>query len=141
MGMICGIDIFRERFRDFSGSMVLIGGAACDDWFSRVGLQFRATKDLDVVLLLEAVNPGFVAAMRKFIGDGGYEIRQRGGEGRRFSTVSPNRRIPGFPPCWKFSAGCRMVFCREMTKASSRFPWARMSTAFRPFSWMTPTTR
>lgn len=94
MGMICGIDIFRERFRDFSGSMVLIGGAACDDWFSRVGLQFRATKDLDVVLLLEAVNPGFVAAMRKFIGDGGYEIRQRGG---RAAGSLPFRQTGGSP--------------------------------------------
>lgn len=78
--MIRGLDIFRQRFSDFEGTLVLIGGAACDDWFTRQGLSFRATKDLDIVLLLEAVNPDFIAAMRQFIADGGYEIRQRKGE-------------------------------------------------------------
>jgi len=81
MGMIRGLDIFRERFRTYEGSLVLIGGAACDDWFTRQGLTFRATKDLDIVLLLEAVDHKFVATMRKFIHDGGYEIRQRSESG------------------------------------------------------------
>jgi hypothetical protein len=79
--MMRGLDIFRQRFSDFEGSLVLIGGAACDDWFTRQGLSFRATKDLDIVLLLEAVNPDFIAAMRQFIDDGGYEIRQRSEDG------------------------------------------------------------
>lgn len=76
-----GLDIFRERFRNYEGSLVIIGGAACDDWFTRQGLSFRATKDLDIVLLLEAVNHDFIAAMRNFIEDGGYEIRQRSEDG------------------------------------------------------------
>jgi hypothetical protein len=75
--MIRGLDIFRERFRTYEGSLVLIGGAACDDGFSRQELTFRATKDLDIVLLLEAVDHKFVATMRQFIHDGGYQIRQR----------------------------------------------------------------
>ncbi|MEZ4649359.1 MAG: hypothetical protein R3E97_11385 [Candidatus Eisenbacteria bacterium] len=75
--MIRGLDIFRERFRQHEGSLVLIGGAACDDWFSRQDLTFRVTKDLDVVLLIEAVNQDFVVTMRQFIEDGGYEIRER----------------------------------------------------------------
>ncbi|MEO8614822.1 MAG: hypothetical protein ABI600_06760 [Luteolibacter sp.] len=95
--MIKGLDTFRERFRDFPGSLVLIGGAACDDWFTRQGLEFRATKDLDIVLLLEAVNPDFVAAMRKFIDDGGYEIRQRneGGDPILYRFAKPaDARFP-----------------------------------------------
>lgn len=79
--MIRGLDIFRDRFRDHEGSLVLIGGAACDDWFGRQGLEFRATRDLDIVLLLEAVDRDFVVAMRRFIEDGGYTIRQRSEEG------------------------------------------------------------
>ena len=75
--MIRGLDIFRERFRSYAGSLVLIGGAACDDWLDRQGLAFRATKDLDIVLLLDAVDSKFVAAMRQFVEDGGYEVRQR----------------------------------------------------------------
>lgn len=95
--MIKGLEIFRERFQGFPGSMVLIGGAACDDWFARQGLEFRATRDLDIVLLLEVVNPSFVAAMRKFIDDGGYEIRQRseGGHPVLYRFAKPTD--PGFP--------------------------------------------
>jgi hypothetical protein len=79
--MVKGIDIFRERFREYPDSLVLIGGAACDEWFSRLGMNFRATKDLDIVLILEAVNEEFVATMRAFIDEGGYEIRERSEEG------------------------------------------------------------
>jgi hypothetical protein len=75
--MVKGIDIFRERFRNHSESLVLIGGAACDEWFSRLGMNFRATKDLDIVLILEAVTEDFVSTMRAFIDEGGYEIRER----------------------------------------------------------------
>ena len=74
--MVRGIDIFRERFRDCPKSLVLIGGAACDEWFSRLGLSFRATRDLDIVLILEAVSEEFVATMRAFIDEGGYVIRE-----------------------------------------------------------------
>lgn len=95
--MIKGLDTFRECFRDFPGSLVLIGGAACDDWFARQGLEFRATKDLDIVLLLEAVNPGFVAAMRKFIDDGGYEVRQRSDSGHPVLYRFAKPTDPRFP--------------------------------------------
>lgn len=93
--MVKGIDIFRERFRDYPDSLVLIGGAACDEWFSRLGMNFRATKDLDIVLILEALNEEFVAAMRAFIVEGGYEIRERSGGGPpvlyRFSKPTDER--------------------------------------------------
>lgn len=75
--MVRGLDLFRERFRDFEGAFILIGGAACDEWFSSQGLAFRATKDLDLVLIIEVVDASFVAALRTFIAEGKYEIRQR----------------------------------------------------------------
>ncbi len=75
--MVRGLDIFRERFRPFEGDFILIGGAACDDWFTGQGLTFRVTKDLDIVLLIEVLNREFVAAMRQFVEEGGYEIRER----------------------------------------------------------------
>jgi hypothetical protein len=79
--MIRGLDTFRKRFSAFEDSLILIGGAACDDWFTRQGLPFRATKDLDIVLILEALDPDFVAALRQFIDDGEYEIRQHSDNG------------------------------------------------------------
>lgn len=75
--MVVGLGLFRERFRSFQDSFVLIGGAACDDWFGRQQLPFRATKDLDIVLLAEALDETFVREMRRFVSDGGYRIRQR----------------------------------------------------------------
>ncbi len=75
--MVVGLELFRERFRLFQGSFVLIGGAACDDWFGRQRLPFRPTKDLDIVLLAEALDETFVREMRRFVSDGGYRIRQR----------------------------------------------------------------
>lgn len=79
--MIRGLDLFRDRFRAHGDSLVLIGGAACDEWFTRQGMNFRTTRDLDIVLLVEAVDPGFLAELRQFIDDGGYEIRQRSEDG------------------------------------------------------------
>ena len=44
-----GIDKFKERFAGHDGEYVLIGGA-CDLLFGEAGQDFRATKDLDLVL-------------------------------------------------------------------------------------------
>lgn len=79
--MVKGLDIFRESFRAFEGTFTLIGGAACEEWFTERGLQFRATKDLDIVLMVESIDQAFVTAMRAFVAEGGYEIRERS-EGR-----------------------------------------------------------
>lgn len=75
--MVRGLGIFRERFRTFEGYFTLIGGAACEEWFAALSLSFRATKDLDLVLMVEVLDHSFVAAMRAFVAEGGYEIRER----------------------------------------------------------------
>jgi hypothetical protein len=75
--MVRGLELFRARFKEFKDSFVLIGGAACDDWFGSAGLEFRATKDLDIVLIIEVLAPEVIKALRTFIADGGYEIRER----------------------------------------------------------------
>ena len=48
-----GLDLFSERFSEFRDALILIGGAACDLWFGDQNLEFRTTKDLDIVLVLE----------------------------------------------------------------------------------------
>ncbi|MEO6785230.1 MAG: hypothetical protein ABI318_03765 [Chthoniobacteraceae bacterium] len=75
--MVKGLDLFRERFRKFEGSFVLIGGAACHEWFARQGAGFRPTKDLDIVLIVEMVDPTFVAALRAYIAEGKYTIQEK----------------------------------------------------------------
>lgn len=54
-----------------------MGGAACDVWFTSQGLPFRATKDLDIVLMIEALDPKFIAALWAFVREGAYAIRER----------------------------------------------------------------
>jgi hypothetical protein len=76
--MVVGIDRFREYFKDFQESYVLIGGVAASMTMEELGEEFRPTKDLDVVLVVEALNREFVGQFWKFIKDGGYAIRQNG---------------------------------------------------------------
>ena len=42
-----------------------------------MGLNFRATKDLDIVLILEALDVEFVNAFWNFIKEGQYKNRQK----------------------------------------------------------------
>ena len=53
--MVKGLDIFKEYFREYSNQYVLIGGAACDIFFSNNNIQFRVTRDLDIVLIVDAL--------------------------------------------------------------------------------------
>ncbi|NLV66427.1 MAG: hypothetical protein GXY14_02010, partial [Spirochaetes bacterium] len=46
--MVKGIEIFEKHFAGQQGKYVLIGGTACDLAMDEAGLQFRATKDLDM---------------------------------------------------------------------------------------------
>ena len=51
--MVRGIERFKEFFSEYTGRYVIIGGTACDIILGNEGSEFRATKDLDIVLLLE----------------------------------------------------------------------------------------
>ena len=46
--MLKGIDQFKTHFEEFNDRYVLIGGAACFLALDEAGLDFRATKDLDI---------------------------------------------------------------------------------------------
>jgi hypothetical protein len=49
--LVKGLDIFREFFAPYSGEYVLIGGTAASLAMEEAGLEFRSTKDLDIVLM------------------------------------------------------------------------------------------
>lgn len=82
--MVVGVDRFREHFADHQGQYALIGGVACDLIFGDAGLEFRATKDFDVVLCVEVVNSEFATAFRRFLEAGGYEAREQSDDRREF---------------------------------------------------------
>lgn len=94
--MVTGIDRFQAHFADHDHQFVLIGGAACELIMAEVGLTFRATKDLDIVLIVEVLDAGFSSAFMEFVEAGGYEIRQRS-EGRRILYRFAKPANAGYP--------------------------------------------
>lgn len=75
--MVVGIDKFREHFAGHEDQYAIIGGAACDLLFDQAGLEFRATKDIDMVLCVEVVEAAFGETFKAFLDAGGYEARER----------------------------------------------------------------
>ena len=74
--MICtnGLNRFREFFAEYENNYVLIGGTACAIIFDEIGESFRATKDLDIVLIVESISEEFGRKLWKFIEHAGYQI-------------------------------------------------------------------
>ena len=94
--MVKGLEIFREHFRNFADRYVLIGGAACDIAMTEAGLPFRATKDLDIVLYVEALDAAFVQAFWEFVRAGGYEVQEKStGEKQFYRFQKPTN--PDYP--------------------------------------------
>ena len=71
--MVQGIEIFKKFFSGYTGQYVFIGGTACDIILGKMGIDFRVTKDLDMVLLIEALDERFVEDFIVFVKTGGYQ--------------------------------------------------------------------
>ena len=82
--MVKGIDTFRRYFTEYEEQYVLIGGAACDIVFESNDTAFRATRDLDMVLIVEALTPEFGEKFWEFIQDGGYRNKSTNGQKPQF---------------------------------------------------------
>jgi hypothetical protein len=80
--VVRGLDLFRESFAAHSHQYVLIGGTAATLAMEDAGLAFRATKDLDVVLYIEAIDAAFGETFWRFVEAGQYEIRQASATGK-----------------------------------------------------------
>lgn len=75
--MVKGMDTFKKYFAEYENQYVLIGGAACDIAFESNDTTFRPTRDLDMVLIVEALTPEFGNKFWEFITDGGYRNKAR----------------------------------------------------------------
>jgi len=76
--MVRGLDIFREFFSGMEKNYVIIGGTACNIHEEAMQQEPRATKDIDMMLIVEALSDSFVRRFWEFISAGGYMQRQRG---------------------------------------------------------------
>lgn len=82
--MVRGLDIFKSYFKNYPYNYIIIGGTACDVLIGQEGLNPRATKDIDIILIVEAIEPSFVKQFWEFIKDGNYEGKQKDEEGRKY---------------------------------------------------------
>ena len=88
--MVRGLDLFISHFKGMEDNYVLIGGCACDLWMNEQNLPFRATKDIDIILIVEALTPDFVRHFWEFIKDGNYEKREKStGERKYYRFLKP----------------------------------------------------
>src|SRR5882724_775014 len=89
--------LFQSHFARYADQYVLIGGTAATLAMEEAGLEFRATKDLDIVLHIEALNDEFATAFWAFVEQGEYEIRRASKTGKpvlyRFQKPK-NERFP-----------------------------------------------
>ena len=75
--MVRGIDSFREWFRGYEEQYAILGGTACDLLMTDEGLDFRATKDIDLVLIVESVDAAFGKRFWEYVVTAGYEHRNK----------------------------------------------------------------
>ena len=75
--MVSGIESFRKWFADYRDQYVVIGGTACDMLMSRDNFDFRATRDIDMVLILESLTSEFGAHFWQYVHEAGYEHQNK----------------------------------------------------------------
>jgi hypothetical protein len=94
--MVTGLDGFKAWFSGHEEQYVIIGGTACDLLLGEGGFDFRATRDIDVVLIVESLTPSFGMRFWGYITEAGYEHRNKStGEPQFYRFMNPKGN--GFP--------------------------------------------
>lgn len=78
--MVNGMEFFRKKFRDYPDCYTVIGGTACDILMTQADMPFRATKDIDMILILEDRYREFASVFWEFIREGGYRCGWKNSE-------------------------------------------------------------
>jgi hypothetical protein len=92
---IQGLETFQQYFADFGQHYTLIGGVACYLAMEEAGLEFRATKDLDIVLCAEALTPDFANQFWHFVEAAGYETQEKSEDPQFYRFARPrDARFP-----------------------------------------------
>ena len=92
--MVTGIESFKEWFKGNESQYAIIGGTACDILMTEEGLDFRATKDIDLVLIIEAVDAAFGRKFWDYVKQAEYEHCNKSSgvpQFYRFSHPTSNR--------------------------------------------------
>src|SRR5690606_36872849 len=82
--MVRRLDSFKKNCEAYPNNYIIIGATAFDMIIDDPGFVPRATKDIDIILVVEALNPDFVKQFWKFIQDGNYERKDKSDDERNF---------------------------------------------------------
>ena len=82
--MVVGLDVFKKYFEQFPDNYIIIGGTACDIIIDEAGFIPRATKDIDIILIVEALSPEFIQQFWQFIKDGDYGDKEKSIDEREY---------------------------------------------------------
>lgn len=93
---VYGLTRFSEYMEGLEDSYAVIGGTACSIILSNADLDFRATKDIDLILLIENRFPESAAAVWRLVKDGGYKCG-RGSSGNVHFYRFTKPGTVGFP--------------------------------------------
>ena len=91
--MVSGVESFRKWFAEYTDQYTIIGGTACDLLMSEDGLDFRATRDIDMVLIVESLTSEFGRRFWEYVKAAGYEHRNKStGEPQFYRFSKPSSR-------------------------------------------------
>lgn len=82
--MVRGIQKFKEYFAPYPDNYIIIGGTACDIITEENALTARATKDIDIILVVEALSFDFVQTFWQFIKAGRYQRKEHSADERKY---------------------------------------------------------
>lgn len=84
------MESFKNWFASYEDYYTIIGGTACDLIMTEMGMDFRATKDIDLVLIIEALTPEFGIKFWEYIKQAGYEHKNKStGEPQFYRFTKP----------------------------------------------------
>lgn len=69
-----GLDVFAEKFKDYTDNFIIVGGTACSLAMTEVGIDFRTTDDIDMIVIVEELSADFGLAFWEFIKAGNYKM-------------------------------------------------------------------
>ena len=91
--MVRGLATFKERFQGFEDQFVIIGGTACDLIMESEELAFRATKDIDIVLIIESLTSEFGSQFWNYLKEAEYQhLNKSSGSAQFYRFTSPKNQ-------------------------------------------------
>ena len=89
---VIGIDEFAKYFAGYEDCYTIIGGAACEILMSQTPRDFRATKDIDMIILFEDKFKEFAQLFWNYVREGGYTYGWKNSDEPHFLQIYRSQR-------------------------------------------------